>query len=184
MSTLVYVYKAAEPSTEYTDFDAYSDRDWSSFDLDEFDRNTIHTYREPEALYYLYVHEDWTQGEVASRFNVSRSTISRWLSHHGIEKSSHGVYFNADARGHTEYGQITIRDGDRLRHLRHHRFLALLENPLHEVLKNEVHHKLPAPVAIDIPDNLEVVSPEEHRRIHREGDLATSLEEIGIGYTR
>lgn len=71
---------------EYMESEVHSERDWSSFDLDEFDRKTIYTYREPEVLYYLYVHVDWTQQEIASRFNVDRSTVSRWLSYHEISK--------------------------------------------------------------------------------------------------
>lgn len=86
-------------SIEYAEPEVYSDRDWSSFNLDVFDRNTIHTYREPEALHYLYVHESWTQQEIASRFNVDRSTISRWLSLHEISKDMSATSVERSRRG-------------------------------------------------------------------------------------
>lgn len=62
-------------------------------------------YHDEETLRELYHVEGLSTAEIADRFGTSQSTISRWLSRHGIETRSFGEHQIPDK----------LRDGDWLR---------------------------------------------------------------------
>ena len=50
----------------------------------------------------------------------------------------------------------------------------------HVVFEDEyvVHHRMPSPVPLDVPGNLEVLSDSDHRRLHAEGYEVPSIEDV------
>lgn len=160
---------------------------WQDFAVYET-RVPYYAYKDENALHYLYQVEEWSQGRIGERYDVTQTTISRWMSEHGIEtrgpsdsrETSTVLSVYPFKSGTTEYTQIYSRFGDERRQCYGHQLLACLENDPHEVFahKNVIHHRVPSQVALDIPGNLEVLSRSEHTLLHSQEETPAEVAEV------
>lgn len=150
-------------------------------DFERYDGSVTYTYRHECGLRYLYHTLGWTQTRIADRYNVSQPTISRWLAIHGIEARKTGsVSVYSQERGDTEYMFIDARYGDERVVCYVHQLLACRDNDPHDVFDGEtvVHHRFPSPAAIDIQENVVVLTQSEHVQLHMEGDTLDDVAEV------
>ena len=121
-------------------------------------------YKQKETLRRLYLKRDLTQREIAERFGVHQTTVSRWIREHDIEKDPvpDCVSLIVD-----EYGkhQLIDENGDSVYV---HQLLACLDYRPTEVFDptNHVHHQMNAPYSIDVIENVRVVDQAEHLGAH------------------
>ncbi len=119
----------------------------------------------------------YSQEQMAEKWGCSQSTISDWKNRHGIEmdmKSRSGrhreiPYFRTKNTGYEVVGSWNGERGvsDRVYI---HRLLAYLEVGIENLEEMYIHHKNRIPWD-NRPDNIEVMTPEEHGKIHG-GDAA------------
>jgi len=126
-----------------------------------------------EWLRHHYVDQNRSAEQLADRLECAGSTVRTWLDKHEIKRRSRGeaiaaralhepARYSTGSHGYTRWR--VYRDGARERVLVH-RLLAVAEYGFDEVIDNVVHHKN----AIrwdNRPSNIEVLSEEEHGRIH------------------
>lgn len=141
-------------------------------------------YEIAENLRGLYHERDWSQGEIADFYDVDQSTISRAMNDADIEtrppmhQRTPSISKSVREDGTTQY-HVPDGDGGRDRVYRH-QLVALLATDhsggwafsSSEVFAEgtHVHHEMASPVALDIPENLDVLSVREHVQLHASGD--------------
>jgi len=135
-------------------------------------------YKDKETLQELYHEKNLTQEEIADQFSVEQPTISRWIREHNLEKESQSIHRTVHRDGKVQL----FDEGEHLVYC--HQVVALEEYSLNEVFdpSNDVHHLIGGPVAVDLPENLTVLSHSEHRKRHIEG-TATDHPEIVLRHT-
>jgi len=119
-------------------------------------------YRDPDQLREDYHQKELNLREMAEKYGCSLSTVSDWMNNHGIEARPHPqILINHEGY---EYFQDK-KNGDRKR-IKHHRLLAVAEYGIKAVKDNDVHHKNGIRW-LNYPENLEVMSHDEHMRMHQ-----------------
>ncbi|MFD1527317.1 MULTISPECIES: HNH endonuclease [Halobacteriales] len=126
-------------------------------------------WRDKELMEKLYVDEKMAANDIRKLFDCSISTVLKWLDEHGIEKRSikeakqlnHGLHanFSTNPQGYEQW-----RSGDN--NLLVHRLLAVAKFGFEEAGELHVHHENGLHWD-NRPDNLELVSNEDHQKLHR-----------------
>jgi hypothetical protein len=154
-------------------------------------RDVEPAYRKEEALRWLYFDEGLSQYDIADLYDVSVSTISYWFDKHDISTETHGSFQitdqGSDATDYPRWREYV--DGEQYWHRLARINVFVVSEPADVAEADEVHHRFPTGVAIDVPSNLEPLDSEEHRGITHpsqtddpdEIDTATAPEEVGIG---
>jgi len=120
----------------------------------------------------LYWEDGLSLRDVADELDVSDNSVRSWMDHYGIERPSRAesvrvnrAGFRTDARGyevwHTSHGQTHIR-------LTVHRLLAIANDADPRSVfdgDHHVHHRNGVPWD-NRPDNVELLTLGEHRRVH------------------
>lgn len=128
------------------------------------------TYKSKEDLEHLYIVKCLTQDEIADFLNVSKTTICRWMKKHGIETRNQGSTPRQVrvSIGDDMYASISQRiDGERVV-FRTHRLVAFahFDGTLEEFSSYDVVHHKDGCKFNNAPENLEVLTHEEHNKKH------------------
>jgi len=134
-------------------------------------------WRDEDRLRELYHDKEMSTHEIGEEFDCDRTTVLRWMRIHGIErrdrKKAHRMAkFNRWARYRTtQQGYEEWRSPDKdikgERSVRVHRLVAVAEHGLEALKGKVVHHK--NGVSWDNrPENLELLTPSEHSKLHYE----------------
>lgn len=141
-------------------------------------------YRDADVLCFFYRDNELSTYEVAEELGTSQGTISNWLNKTGLgartqseaQRVARASFTAADGSGHERW---TVGDPDGSTTTTVHQLLAVADGADPEDVwaeETEVHHRTGIPW-LNIEDGVEVLTAEEHRAVHREGEWA---EEDGI----
>jgi hypothetical protein len=140
----------------------------------------IEPHKDPEVLRYLYHDEELSQAEIGRLCDISQPTVSEWMDKFDIEarppmdERNRSISASRQPREKVQY-HIPSGDGETERIYRHQLVALLAEDQSGDWAYNvedifggdsHIHHEMAAPVAVDIPENLAVVTPREHTHIH------------------
>jgi len=163
-------------------------------------------YRDPHVLRVLYHQCELSQRQIAEQCGVSQQTVHRWMKNLGVSTRppSHlrdlSLSVGQGVKGKELYQipDIDEESGEEYRYcLARHQLIALLcedgegnwAYSIGDVFGGDthVHHEMSAPVAVDIPENLAVLSASEHMRLHGSGPpiisrVEATLDEIFDDY--
>lgn len=130
---------------------------------------TSKQYRNAEWLERQYIEKDRTQEEIANICGCCSSTVGNWLDKFDIEKTE-VAQFGLQTEG---YEQSKCEAGPgKADTVLVHRLLATLKiDDLSELAGKEVHHKN-GRRRHNTLENIEVVTPAEHRERHAGDELA------------
>ncbi|WP_226043428.1 HNH endonuclease signature motif containing protein [Natrinema sp. DC36] len=139
-------------------------------------------WHDEETLRQLYIEEGLSSYEIADDLGCTPPLIREWLGHFGIERRSVSESLRGK-RSRTANFKHPIRDAERYPcwiasngkfdqdKVYVHRLLAVAEYGFEEVVSKEIHHR--NGVQWDNrPENLEVLTPADHRRLHHGGESA------------
>jgi hypothetical protein len=138
--------------------------------------------RNLEALYHEY---EWSQTQIADFYGIDQATISRAMDAEGVETRppmhlrTPSISKSTRADGTVQF-HVPDGEGGHDRFNRHE-LVALLAvdgdgewafDPS-DVFADDthIHHEMASPIAFDVPENLDVVSPTEHAQIHATGGV-------------
>jgi len=136
-------------------------------------------WRDEETLREEYVHKQRSSRELAEEWGCTHSTVTRWLRKYGLSKYSELLTFSLGSRKSEElpdgsrnstatYENIRVYGQDGTKHrVTHHRLLAVAEWGLDAIRGKVIHHQNNIPWD-NRPDNLELLSHEEHAQHHHE----------------
>jgi len=126
-------------------------------------------YKNEEWLQEQYIENERTQESIASECGVSDTTIHRWRKKFDIGEPT-TAQFGIQTDGYEQWMcEAGVGKADTVLI---HRLLATLQvEELGELDGKHVHHKSSIPW-YNTPENIEIVTPEEHREIHA-GDGVT-----------
>jgi transposase-like protein len=125
-------------------------------------------YRDESKLRELYVEKDFSMEELAEKFDVSAKTISNWCDKFGIKTGGKGAGSPYDVCIYTsKTGYVRVKNVHKKVRQKFlmHRLVAVAEYGFDAVANSEIHHKNNLRWD-NRPSNLEVISPEEHGRLH------------------
>lgn len=138
-------------------------------------------WRSEETLRDLYINKGLSTREVGKELGTSGRTITEWLHRHNIKTRAKGRYkqdhtlltqnsYEIIHEDSTDNGDIT----------KHHRLLAVAKYGFDSVSDKVVHHR--NGVKWDNrPDNIELLTEEEHSRLHMEaGDFESVVSATGM----
>ena len=142
--------------------------DWvSKFDLQQREYNQSKPYHDPEVLRKLYHEEGLSQAQIGDKFDVSKNTISKWMSKSGVDADKHPqkktyapIHMMSDGYMHWKSYHRGSQETAFV-----HRLVAVAEHGVDAVAGMDVHHKNGVPWD-NRPENLEVLSHAEHTRKH------------------
>lgn len=128
-----------------------------------------------ETVRRMYWEDGLSQREIGEKLGCSRSLVGRFMRRNGIPRRSPSAAISLGWDGDVFYYKktdgrevICSPDGN---HFLHHRLLAIAHHGFNAVKDKHVHHKNGVPWD-NRPDNLQLVNPAEHIRIHQErGDI-------------
>jgi len=141
-------------------------------------------YRDADVLCYFYRDNELSTYEVADRLGTSQGTISNWLAKNGLgartqseaQRVARATFTAADSSGHENW---TVNDPDGPTTTKIHQLLAVADGSDPNGVwgeDTEVHHRTGIPW-LNIEGGVEVLTAEEHRALHRDGEYT---EEDGI----
>jgi hypothetical protein len=129
--------------------------------------------KDAEWLRHYYLERHHSARQIAERLECAATTVRTWVDKHGLGRRSRAEAIRAralheparygiDSEGYARWR--VFRDGDR-QEVRVHRLLAVAEEGFEALADNHVHHKNHLPWD-NRPENIQVVSPEKHAKIH------------------
>lgn len=127
-------------------------------------------YRDPDTLERLYWEEELTTYDIADRFDVSNSTVRKWMVRYGIDRREGGskkaqyMRMDIDTYGHVVWRQ-SANINQREVHFGIHRLLAISEYGTEAVAGMDVHHKNGIPWD-NRPANIEPLTHSDHTKLH------------------
>jgi len=139
----------------------------------------VHPERQPwndeSWLRNQYVEKQKSLETIADEFGCTAGTLSRKLKEHGIEPRSHGfvhrkpyIPYVMGAYGRMHWRSTRGEDGKKIAYgFEVHRLLAIAEYGIDAVAGKDVHHKNQIPWD-NRPENIELLSKEEHGKLHAE----------------
>lgn len=128
---------------------------------------TEEKYKDADWLEQQYLKQDRFQSDIANQCGVSRTTISRWCDRHSLEKTAIAQY-GEQTDGYMQWKcKVGSDSADTV--LTHRLLATLLLDDVSELESKEVHHKSSCKIDNRV-DNLEVVTPEEHRLRHKNNE--------------
>jgi predicted transcriptional regulator len=138
-------------------------------------------YGDGDLLETLYIDEQMSTLEIGAVLDCSSATVNKYLDENGIEKRSRSEAVSVASGGAKDwyfysnkvYGHETIKP-NRNEMVLHHRLLAVAKFGFDAVKDKHVHHENGIPWD-NRPNNLQLVTNSEHRRIH-EGKYTDSDE--------
>ena len=141
-------------------------------------------HRDADVLCYFYHDSKMSTYEVAEELGISQGTVSNWLDKTGLgardssemNRVNRATFTPADSGGHENW---TVNDPDGSTTTKVHQLLAVADGADPEDVwaeDTEVHHRTAVPW-LNIEGGVEVLTAEEHRAVHREGEWT---EEDGI----
>lgn len=156
----------------------------TSAEYSNSNRPALEPYKDEERLHELYHQRGWSQYQIADHFNVTQQTVSYWMNQLGIETKEPNKSISRSIRedGKVQY-HVPDGDGGRSRFYRHQLVCLLaededgswhVEDPFDVIGRDGelvVHHGMNCLVALDVPENLEAMTPEEHVRGHAGGAI-------------
>jgi transposase-like protein len=121
-----------------------------------------------ERLRKMYCTGGMTLDEMADELGVVKSTVSRWLEEHGIDRRNPGVRpGSVSLTMHRDgYPRWKVKIDGESHRVRVHQLLAVAEYGFDAVADNVIHHKNGIPWD-NRPDNIDVVSRADHMDKHR-----------------
>jgi hypothetical protein len=135
-------------------------------------------WQNKKTLQEYYVEREFSSNVLGDMWGCDPATVIYWIDKHGIEKRTQSeamrlhegvgdLRFRVDSGGYATCRHS--HDGDRYE-IKLHRLLAVSIFGFECVQNSHVHHKNEIPW-LNIPDNIELMSPSEHTRYHnlREG---------------
>jgi len=123
-------------------------------------------YKNDEWLHEQYVENGYSQAKIATNCGVSRPTISYWCDKLEIEKPPTVATFDMTLQGYERWRCQASGTSDEVAV---HRLLATLKvDELSELDGKHVHHKSGVEWHNTL-DNIEVLTPKEHRKRHASG---------------
>jgi len=136
-------------------------------------------YRKETVQKYLYWEEELSTREIGDVFDVAGETVRKWMEKNGVDRLSQpeGVkraltkpYAPLEMHDHGQMRWVLCYKGD-VTYQKVSRILAVSEFGFGDVCGKVVHHKNGIPWD-DRPDNIQLLTPSEHAKIHHErGDL-------------
>lgn len=131
-------------------------------------------HTDAETLHQLYHGKGLSINDIADRAGVDYNTVYYWMDKHGIERrekskalrDEHSIpyaNYRTNERGRSYWRSHNSDRSDD--YVLVYRLLAVSEYGFEAVADNHVHHKNGIPWD-NRPDNIEVLSPENHARVH------------------
>jgi len=147
-------------------------------------------WKDPHALQTLYHQRGYSQQDIADRYDIRQQTVCYWMGKFDIEteppmhKREPSISKSELVKDKVQY---KVPDGDGGReHFQRHQLVALLCTDVDGEWSysaddifgrgSHVHHEMSADIAIDIPENLTVLSPAEHVTVHAGGSIEQRVE--------
>jgi hypothetical protein len=127
-------------------------------------------YRDAEWLREQYIEKDKTQEEIATECGVRADTISYWCVKFGIGRNS-SACFDTTEKG---YERWRCQSGDQETVMVHRLLATLKVDDLDELEGKHVHH-VDGIKWDNRAENLQVVSPSEHKEIHENEGLEVTV---------
>jgi len=135
-------------------------------DIERRDRGHVSSdarYRDAEWLHEQYHENELSQAEIANKCGIDQTTVSRWMRRHDIERRH--INCRTGVGIVAEDGYQMWHESSLSKHVLIHRLLAVAEYGFDAVCDMEVHHQ--NGIKWDNrPDNIEVLTPSEHRSHH------------------
>lgn len=145
-------------------------------------RSQVHDpeWKDRDTLYEMYVEQEMSMDAVAEELGCEPATVSRNLKQAGIESRSHGYHarkpkmpLQMGPYGRMRWRSSRSSGGEKESYgFEVHRLLAVAEYGTDRVANNDVHHKNGIPWD-NRPGNIEVLSKEEHARLHARDQRST-----------
>jgi len=142
-------------------------RRMDKFNIERRSRHsTDHQYNANE-LRRLYYEAEYSTVDLADHYGMAERTVARWMDKEGMPRrpssreQTHACFYTTQ-NGYEEWATLTSK--------KHHcfrvsRLLAVAEYGFEAVAGKDVHHKNHIPWD-NRPENIEVLSPEEHGLYH------------------
>lgn len=142
-------------------------------------------HRNPETLLRLHHDDGLSQRKMGDELGCSQKTVRRWMERLGVEKRdlseaqsgrrNHTWVERASFYTHRAEGEVwTVHDSDESSLVTVHRLLAVAEYGFDAVKGMHVHHKNGVPWD-NRPSNIELLTPEEHGRLHRKDQIRLGI---------
>ena len=129
-------------------------------------------YRDEGWLREKYHGERWTLQDMADECGVTIGTVHRWMKRHGVKRRDRKQYLRREYAGfynqQSGYEAWSSHNTEGTTdHLRVHRLLAVAKYGFDAVCGKQVHHK--NGIRWDNrPENIEIVTRDQHREAHDE----------------
>jgi transposase len=137
--------------------------------------NIKKVWEDEELMETLMEDKGFSTIEISDMFNCGQSSIGRAKLEFELEGNANPrkkpPHHHWDSRG---YEIVCCDNGKKKRQVYIHRLVAVAEYGIEAVKENDVHH-INGVKWDNRPSNIEVISPQEHGKIHREEQIAKGL---------
>jgi len=167
-----------EPDSDKSTECRYCDRDFESYSARRKHEGISHKepYQDKDTLEELYLNEKMSMADIGEHFDVPPTRIGYWLDKHDIETrdvhahhSRDTAIYRMDDRGYMVWSAWNSEKGQN-EYMVVHRLLAVAEYGVEAVAGKVVHHKNDHKWD-NRPENIELMTAEEHSRHHYEDTL-------------